>query len=63
MVEIDPREGSGVIPNDWEAFPQPKDHAGAVVRGVNSPRVRDKEGRVSWPIPPSIRSKVSVPAS
>ena len=24
LVEIDPREGSGVIPNDWTAFLQPK---------------------------------------
>lgn len=41
LVEIDPREGSGVIPNDWRAILQPKDlKAGAdgAVSGVNSPR-------------------------
>jgi hypothetical protein len=43
MVEIDPREGSGVIPNDWVAFLQPagaKDISRAVA-GVNSPKLRD----------------------
>lgn len=40
LVEIDPREGSGVIPNDWRAILQPKDlKAGAEggVSGVKSP--------------------------
>lgn len=102
MVEIDPREGSGVIPLDWEAFLQPKDAPDRAVRGANAPglrdvpalagvlrrnydydrfwlkfpletaagvpllsasdmeielvvRIHDKEGRVSWPIPPSVR--------
>lgn len=43
MVEIDPREGSGVIPLDWQAFLQPR-RDGATppsVRGVNQPRLRD----------------------
>jgi hypothetical protein len=33
IVDIDPREGSGVIPNDWEAFLQPKGRPEAAVRG------------------------------
>lgn len=41
MVEIDPREGSGVIPNDWEAFLQPKGQPARAVRGVISPKLRD----------------------
>jgi hypothetical protein len=41
MVEIDPREGSGVIPNEWEAFLQPKDRPAQAVRGVVTPRLRD----------------------
>lgn len=105
MVEIDPREGSGVIPLDWEAFLQPKDAPDRAVRGRNSPalrdtralagvlrrnydydrfwmafplrladgrplftsadveaelvvRIYDKEGRVSWAIPRSVRQKM-----
>jgi hypothetical protein len=106
MVEIDPREGSGVIPNDWNAFMQPvlaDGKAGRAVRGQNTPtlrdvkalagtlrrnydydrfwvvfplthqdgtpvfptdstagelvvRIHDREGRVKWPIPPSVRT-------
>jgi hypothetical protein len=41
MVEIDPREGSGVIPNDWEAFLQPKGRPDRAVRGLVNPRLRD----------------------
>ena len=43
LVEIDPREGSGVIPNDWSAFLQPiaTGQAGSAVRGINSPALRD----------------------
>jgi hypothetical protein len=41
MVEIDPREGSGVIPNDWQAFIQPKGRPGDAVAGVSTPRLRD----------------------
>lgn len=41
IVEIDPREGSGVIPNDWEAFLQPKGRPDEAVKGVNSPRLRE----------------------
>jgi hypothetical protein len=108
MIEIDPREGSGVIPLDWQSFLQPKNlkegNAGAVT-GINSPKLRDakafagvvqrdydydvfwvvfqlvnekgesifsdsvkeaelvvriydKEGKVSWPIPDSIRDRI-----
>ena len=44
MVEIDPREGSGVIPNDWAAFLQPQTPPGAAaraVRGQDTPRLRE----------------------
>lgn len=109
LVEIDPREGSGVIPLEWQAFLQPKGlragEAGAVT-GVNTPRLRevkalagvakrdydydafwivfplldehgkavfsdavrdaelviriyDKEGKVSWAIPDSIRKRMA----
>lgn len=42
MVEIDPREGSGVIPNDWTALLQPKRPAEPPVaaRGTFNPRLR-----------------------
>lgn len=42
MVEIDPNEGSGVIPSDWEAFLQPKGASDSVsgVRGVDTPDLR-----------------------
>jgi len=44
MIEVDPREGSGVIPRDWVATLAP--YAGSVqpsrtVRGVNDPKLRD----------------------
>ena len=105
IVDIDPREGSGVIPNDWAAFLQPYTQRGATpraVRGHDTPRLRevkalagvlrrnydydrfwlvfplthpdgqplfdptdtqaelvvritDREGRVRWPIPSSLR--------
>ncbi len=44
MVEIDPREGSGVIPNDWRAILQPKDlRAGAdgAFSGIKSPKFQN----------------------
>jgi hypothetical protein len=41
MIELDPREGSGVIPLDWEAFLQPTDEPNNAVRGVNTPALRD----------------------
>jgi len=101
MVEIDPREGSGVIPSDWEAFLQPRGRGEVAVRGTIAPalrdvralagvlrrnydydrfwvtfplavrgkpvfgpedrvaellvRIYDKEGRVEWPVPVSLR--------
>jgi hypothetical protein len=108
LVEIDPREGSGVIPLDWVALLRPilpDGREGEAIRGVSRPALRDtpalggvlrrnydydrfwvvfplrhadgspvlppdaaqaelvvriyeNEGRVSWPIPSSIRSLV-----
>lgn len=37
MVEVDSREGSGVIPNDWSAFLGPVGNDRDVVRGTNTP--------------------------
>lgn len=47
LVEIDPREGSGVIPTDWTAFLQPKTSGIVTVEAVeakNMPRLRDVKG-------------------
>ncbi|MEP6915674.1 MAG: hypothetical protein ABJC89_08505 [Acidobacteriota bacterium] len=41
MIEIDPREGSGVIPSTWEAFLQPKGRSPDAVRGTINPQLRD----------------------
>lgn len=107
MVEIDPREGSGVIPNDWSAFLQaevPESVTPRAVRGIDTPKLREvkalagvlrrnydydrfwvvfplthpdgkalfgasdqqaelvvriagREGRVKWPMPPSLRNQ------
>lgn len=113
MVELDPREGSGVIPLDWRVFLQPKGlkigEAGAVA-GIKSPQLRNvkalsgtarrdydydvfwvvfpitdennqplftetisqlellvgiynSEGRVSWQMPESIRTKIKARAN
>lgn len=111
MVELDPREGSGVIPLDWTAYLQPMGAApdsGRAVDGtliedarknpvlvgvekrdydfdvfwVGFPlhdregrfvlegsthaelivRIHSSEGRVSWPIPHSIRRSASEPS-
>ena len=108
LMEIDPREGSGIIPREWVARLRPKTSAdGPVgVRGVKHPELRSakalsgtkgrdysydvfwlafslaeddggpmlpetigeaelvvriygKEGRVSWPVPASIRKRAS----
>ncbi len=43
LVEIDPREGSGVIPLDWRVFLQPKGFqpgAEGAVAGIKSPQFR-----------------------
>ena len=42
MVELDPNEGSGVIPLDWSAFLQPKGSTSPneAVRGVQMPELR-----------------------
>ncbi|MEX2271816.1 MAG: hypothetical protein WD690_10115 [Vicinamibacterales bacterium] len=41
IVEIDPREGSGVIPQDWEAFLEPKGSPDRVLRGTIAPHLRE----------------------
>ena len=43
LIELDPREGSGVIPHDWEAFLGPKLRGGIrpPVRGTNTPELRE----------------------
>lgn len=42
LVEIDPNEGSGVVPLDWAAFLREKRSKGSVqVAGVNTPRLRE----------------------
>lgn len=43
MVELDPNEGSGVIPNDWVAVLRTKESR-AEVRGTLSPFLRDLKG-------------------
>jgi hypothetical protein len=42
MIELDPNEGSGVIPLDWSAFLQPKGNTSPneAVRGVKMPELR-----------------------
>ncbi len=42
MVELDPNEGSGVIPVDWSAFLQPKGNTSPndAVRGTQKPELR-----------------------
>jgi hypothetical protein len=106
MVDIDPNEGSGVVPLDWEVFLQPKGRADRAVAGVKTSKLRevralqgvmrrnydydrfwvafplrgtegqplfretdreaelivrvyDREGRVTWPVPASIRERQS----
>jgi hypothetical protein len=39
MIEIDPREGSGVIPNDWSAFLGPAGNEQGALRGTDTPRL------------------------
>lgn len=43
MVEVDPREGSGVIPNDWSAFLGPSGNDREIVRGVNTPALEKRK--------------------
>jgi len=108
MIELDPDEGSGVIPGDWGAMLRPKgaDDPAKSARGADSPKlrsvralnglakrdyaydrfwmvfrlvneagtplfssadseaelevhIRNKEGRVHWTIPESVRRKVT----
>ena len=44
IVDIDPREGSGVIPSDWEAFLQPKGASDRLLRGTINRKLRDVKG-------------------
>jgi hypothetical protein len=44
MVEIDPREGSGVIPNDWSAFLGPAGNDRDTVRGTSVPSLETVKG-------------------
>ena len=47
LVEIDPREGSGVIPLSWDVFLQPKGalpDSGQAVTGRKAPRLRNVRG-------------------
>jgi hypothetical protein len=45
LIEIDPNEGSGVIPLDWAAFLREKRSRGlGGVPGVNSPELREAKG-------------------
>ena len=41
MVEIDPREGSGVIATDWSAFLGPSGSGSDVARGVSTPALEN----------------------
>lgn len=47
MVEIDPREGSGVIPLDWRVFLQSKDYkdgsSGWAITGIKRPELRNSK--------------------
>jgi hypothetical protein len=110
MVDLDPDEGSGVIPLDWQAFLQPRGVPDRAVEGAKAPKLRavrllqgvlarnydydrfwvvfprqtaageplfrdtdreaelvvriyEREGRVTWPIPASIRGPEAPPAS
>ena len=45
MIEIDPNEGSGVVPSDWQAFLQPKRSElgkADTVAGINTPALREE---------------------
>jgi len=44
MIEVDPREGSGVIPNDWSAFLGPSRKDSQDVRGENAPALAKVKG-------------------
>ena len=74
MVEIDPREGSGVIPLDWRVFLQPKgEKSGSTlsIPGIKSPQLRnlkalsgvmrrDYDYDVFWVVFPLVENNVSV---
>jgi hypothetical protein len=74
LVEIDPREGSGVIPLDWRAFLQPKGEkpgSSFSIPGIKSPQLRnlkalsgvmrrDYDYDLFWVVFPLIENNVSV---
>jgi len=44
LIEIDPREGSGVVPNNWRASLKPKDaeqNSNSAVRGIDRNDLRE----------------------
>ena len=113
MIEIDPAEGSGVVPLDWRVFLQPGGFvpvSDGAVAGIKSPHLRNikvfrgvakrdyeydvfwvvfplldkngrpvfsdsvsnmelfvgiykKEGKISWPISPSLRARINALAA
>ena len=113
MIEIDPAEGSGVVPLDWRVFLQPGGFVpgtDGAVAGIKSPHLRNikvfrgvakrdyeydvfwvvfplldkngrpvfsdsvsnmelfvgiykKEGKISWPISPSLRARINALAA
>ncbi len=74
LVELDPREGSGVIPLDWRVFLQPKGEkpgSSLSIAGIKSPQLRnlkalsgvmrrDYDYDVFWVVFPLIENNVSV---
>lgn len=74
MVEIDPREGSGVIPLDWRVFLQPKGQrpgSPGSISGIKSPHLRsvkalagvmrrDYDYDVFWVVFPLFENNASV---
>lgn len=67
MIEIDPREGSGIIPPDWSAFLSVAGNGRDAVTGVNTPALeklkalrgvyaRDYNYDVFWVVFPAERS-------
>ena len=43
IVEIDPREGSGIIPNDWRAFIGSPNSSGDLIRGNSNSNLRNNK--------------------
>ena len=74
LVEIDPREGSGVIPLDWRVFLQPKGQkpgSPGAIPGIKSPQLRnvkalsgvmrrDYDYDVFWVVFPLVEKNISM---